>query len=114
MHLLVVANETVTGRALIDAVERHRGDDLRVTVIAPVSQPQRGYVVYEDTRRAAAGRRLDRTLSLLRDEGISAHRLVVESDPLTAVRDAPAQLQPSVDEIIPATHPQQKSGWLRK
>jgi hypothetical protein len=115
MHLLVVANETVTGRKLIEAVERRKdSSDLQVTVIAPVSQPQRGYVVYEDTRRAAAGRRLDRTLSLLRDEGISAHGLVVETDPVTAVRDALAQLEPPVDEIILATHPQQKSGWLRK
>jgi hypothetical protein len=115
MHLLVVANETVTGRKLIEAVERRkRTGDLQVTVLAPVSQPQHGYVVYRDTRRAAAGRRLDRTLALLRDGGISAHGLVVESDPVTAVRDALAQLDPSVDEIILATHPQQKSGWLRK
>jgi len=114
MHLLVVANETVTGRKLIEAVERHRGGDLRVTVIAPVNQPERGYVVYEDTRRAAAGRRLDRTVSMLRDEGIAAHGLVVETDPVTAVRDAIAQLEPPVDAIIVATHPQQKSGWLRK
>jgi hypothetical protein len=114
MHLLVVANETVTGRKLIQAVERHRGDDLRVTVICPVNQPQRGYVVYQDTRRAAAGRRLDRTVTMLRDEGIAAHGFVVESDPLTAVRDALAQLEPPVDEIIVATHPQQQSGWLRK
>src|SRR6476620_5960524 len=116
MHLLVIANETVTGRKLIEAVERRKGSssDLQVTVIAPVSQPKRGYVVYEDTRRAAAGRRLDRTLSMLRDEGISAHGLVVDSDPVTAVRDALAQLEPPVDEIILATHPQQKSSWLRK
>jgi hypothetical protein len=114
MHLLVVANETVTGRKLIQAVERHRGDDLRVTVICPVNQPQRGYVVYQDTRRAAAGRRLDRTVTMLRDEGIAAHGFVVESDPVTAVRDALAQLEPPVDEIIVATHPQQQSGWLRK
>jgi hypothetical protein len=105
----------VTGRKLIEAVEQRKGsDDFQVTVIAPVSQPQHGYVVYEDTRRAAAGRRLDRTLTMLRDEGISAHGLVVESDPVTAVRDALAQLEPPVDEIILATHPQQKSGWLRK
>jgi hypothetical protein len=114
MHLLVVANETVTGRKLIEAVERHRGEDLRVTVIAPVNQPQRGYVVYEDTRRAAAGRRLDRTVSMLREEGIAAHGLVVETDPVTAVRDALAQLEPPVDAIVVATHPQQKSGWLRR
>jgi hypothetical protein len=114
MHLLVVANETVTGRALIEAVERHRDGDLHVTVIAPVNQPERGYVVYEDTRRAAAGRRLDRTVSLLRDAGIAAHGLVVETDPVTALRDALAQLEPPVDAIMVATHPQQKSGWLRK
>jgi hypothetical protein len=114
MHLLVVANETVTGRTLIEAVERHRGEDLRVTVIAPVNQPERGYVVYEDTRRASAGRRLDRTVSMLREEGIAAHGLVVESDPVTAVRDALVQLEPPVDAIVVATHPQQKSGWLRK
>ena len=115
MHLLVVANETVTGRKLIEAVERRKeAGDLQVTVLAPVSQPTRGYVVYEDTRRAAAGRRLDGTLTLLRDAGIPAHGFVVESDPVTAVRDALAQLEPPVDEIILATHPHQKSGWLRK
>jgi hypothetical protein len=114
MHLLVVANETVTGRKLIEAVERHRDDDLRVTVIAPVNQPEHGYVVYQDTRRSAAGRRLDRTLALLRGEGIPAHGLVVETDPVTAVRDALAQLEPPVDAILVATHPQQKSGWLRR
>jgi hypothetical protein len=114
MHLLVVANETVTGRALIEAVERHRDGDLRVTVICPVNQPESGYVVYEDTRRAAAGRRLDRTLAQLREAGIPAHGLVVETDPVTAVRDAITQLEPPVDAIIVATHPQQKSGWLRR
>src|SRR5881227_3627618 len=114
MHLLVVANETVTGRKLIEAVERHRGEDARVTVIAPVNQPQRGYVVYEDTRRAAAGRRLDRTLNMLRFEHALADGFVVESDPVTAVRDAIAQLEPPVDEIVVATHPVQKSGWLRR
>src|SRR3954462_15357565 len=114
MHLLVVANETVTGRKLIEAVEGHRGEDLRVTVIAPVNQPERGYVVYEDTRRAAAGRRLDRTVAMLRDEGIAAHGLVVESDPVTAVRDAPAQLEPAVDAIAVATRRQKTPAWLRK
>lgn len=115
MHLLVVANETVTGRKLIEAIERHMGEaELRVTVICPVSQPQRGYVVYQDTRRAAAGRRLDRTVSTLREEGIPADGFVVEADPVTAVRDAVAQLEPPVNGIIVATHPIEKSGWLRK
>ena len=114
MHLLVVANETVTGRKLIEAVERHRGEDLRVTVICPVNQPREGYVVYEDTRRASAGRRLDRTLEALRSEGIKATGYVVDADPVAAVRDALVQLEPRPDEIVVSTHPRQRSGWLRR
>jgi hypothetical protein len=116
VHLLVVANETVTGRSLIDAVERRRAqaEELRVTVLAPINPPARGYVVYHETRRSSAGRRLDRTLRLLRDEGIPADGYVVEADPVTAVRDALNQLEPPVDEIILATHPVTKSGWLRR
>ena len=54
--LLVVANETLTGDELIDAIRARAGDtDVLVSVIAPVSAPSEGYVVYEDTRRAAAG-----------------------------------------------------------
>jgi hypothetical protein len=115
-HVLVVANETVTGRGLIDAVKAKAVDpDVElVTVLAPVSQPSAGYVVYEDTRRAAAGRRLDRTLAALREAGIPAHGLVVESDPEDAVRDALAMLDPKPTEVILSTHPVEKSGWMRK
>jgi hypothetical protein len=114
-NVLVVANETVAGHSLIQALEKRAAEDeLRVTVICPVNQPQEGYVVYEDTRRAAAGRRLEKTLQLLRDEGISAHGLVVECDPVMAVRDAVAQLEPPPDEIIVSTHPPQSSAWQRR
>ena len=115
-HLLVVANETVTGSGLIDAVKRkadEQGVEL-VTVLAPVSTPDAGYVVYEDTRRAAAGRRLDRTLTQLREAGIPAHGLVLETDPESAVRDAFGMLDPAPTDVIVSTHPLQKSGWLRK
>jgi hypothetical protein len=112
-EILVVANETVAGRSLLDALLRRAGAGaIRVTVLCPVNHPREGYVVYEDTRRAAAGRRLDRTLELLHGEGISAHGLVVDADPVSAVKDAIAQLEP--DEIIVSTHPEQKSGWLRR
>jgi hypothetical protein len=112
-HLLVVANETVDAKALRDALKA-RGDDLRVTVVSPVNEPQRGYVVYSDSRRASAGRRLERALGHLREAGIPADGYVVEADPAAAVRDALAQLEPSVDEILVSTHPEEKSGWLRR
>jgi hypothetical protein len=114
-HVLVIANETVAGRSLIEAIERRRKDGpARVTVITPVNQPRQGYVVYEDTRRAAAGRRLEHTLEVLRAAGILASGLVVESEPVAATRDALAQLEPPADEVIVSTHPEQRSGWLRR
>lgn len=114
-HVLVVANETVAGRSLIEAIERRRKDGpVRVTVITPVNQPREGYVVYEDTRRAAAGRRLEHTLRALRSAGIPAAGMVVETDPVAATRDAIAQLEPPPDEVVVSTHPQQRSGWLRR
>jgi hypothetical protein len=115
-HLLVVANETVAGQALIDAVRQKAAEQNveLVTVLAPVNTPSAGYVVYEDTRRASAGRRLDRTLAALREAGIPAHGLVVEADPGDAVRDAFGMLDPKPTDVILSTHPVEKSGWLRK
>jgi hypothetical protein len=114
-HVLVIANETAASGSLIEKLkERAAEGDPLVTVIAPVSQPSEGYVVYEDTRRASAGRRLDKTLNLLRQEQIRANGLVVETDPVMAVKDALAQLEPPVTEIIVSTHPRERSGWLRR
>ena len=114
-HVLVIANETVAGQSLIEALERRSAEgELLVTVICPVNQPREGYVVYEDTRRASAGRRLDRTLEALRSEGIKATGYVVDADPVAAVRDALVQLDPRPDEIVVSTHPRQRSGWLRR
>ena len=112
-HVLVVANETVDAVTLRDALAA-RGDDLTVTVVAPINQPPRGYVVYSDTRRASARRRLDRALGHLREAGVSADGYVVEADPAAAVRDALATLEPPVDEILVSTHEAAKSGWMRR
>ena len=114
-HVLVVANETVAGKSLIDAIEqRAQAGHARVTVICPVSSPRSGYVVYEDTRRASARRRLDKTLELLRAHGVSADGFVVDADPVDVVRDAFSQLVPPPDAVIVSTHPAASSGWLRR
>ena len=114
-HVLVVANETVAGKSLIDALDRRAKDGpLRVTVLAPVTPPRDGYLVYETTRRTSARRRLDKTLDLLREHGIPADGFVVESDPVEAVRDAFNQLEPPPDEIVVSTHPEERSGWMRR
>jgi hypothetical protein len=111
--IVVIANETAASRSLADLLEeKAKGQDVYVLVVAPINQPRQGYVVYYDTRRAAARRRLDKTLDLLRKHGIPAEGVVVEADPVSALRDAIDQIQP--DEVIVSTHPVQKSGWLRR
>jgi hypothetical protein len=113
-HILVIANETAASQTLLDAVRGAVAENDRVTVVAPVNEPSQGYVVYDDTRRAAAGRRLDSVLKALRAGGVAAQGLVVETGPVQAVKDAIAQLEPSVDEIVVSTHGAERSGWLRR
>ena len=111
----MIANETAASPTLLDAMRGEAaGAADRVTVIAPVNEPSQGYVVYEDTRRASAGRRLDRTLKSLREDGITAQGFVVETGPVQAAKDALAQLEPAIDEIIVSTHGAERSGWMRR
>jgi hypothetical protein len=114
-HLLVIANETAASETLLDAVRGEAGGSGdRVTVVAPVNEPSQGLVVYEDTRRAAAGRRLEHVLKALREGGIAAQGFVVETGPVQAAKDALAQLEPRVDAIVVSTHGAERSGWLRR
>jgi hypothetical protein len=111
--VLVVANETLVGDELVDSLRtRAEHGPVRVAVVAPVNPPREGYVVYRDSRRASASRRLDRVLAWLRLAGIPAHGAVYDDDPLTAVKDVLAS--EDIDEIVVCTHPETRSGWLRK
>jgi phosphopantetheine adenylyltransferase len=113
ISVLVVANETLVGDELVDTLRRRaEHGPVRVAVVVPVTQPREGYVVYRDTRRAAASRRLDRVLAYLRLAGIPAHGGVYDDDPLAAVKDVLASEE--IDEVVVCTHPATKSGWLRR
>ncbi|MEX2194511.1 MAG: hypothetical protein WD844_04420 [Thermoleophilaceae bacterium] len=112
-RILVVANETVGGRALIDAVRKHaESGPVSVRVICPQNQPNHGYVVYDESIRAAAENRLRLTLAQLREAGIDAEGEVMDPDPYSAITDALAEN--GYDEVIISTHPETRSGWLRR
>jgi hypothetical protein len=111
--VLVVANETLVGDELVETLRRRaERAPIRVAVVAPITPPREGYVVYRDSRRAAAGRRLNRVLGVLRGAGIPAHGGVFDDEPLAAVKDVLGSEH--VDEIVVCTHPETRSGWLRK
>ena len=111
--ILVVANETVGGQAVIDAVRRHaEKGEVEVTVICPQNQPRHGYVVYDEGVRAAAENRLKTTLAQLNEAGIHAEGDLMDPDPYAATMDAVAEYEPDV--IIISTHPETRSGWMRR
>jgi hypothetical protein len=117
-RILVVANETVGGRALIDSVRKHaeaahaQGRPFEVLVVAPQNQPKHGYVVYDESVRSAAESRLRITVEQLRQVGIEARGEIMDPDPYNATMDALGGFK--ADEIIISTHPGARSGWLRR
>jgi hypothetical protein len=112
-HVLVVANETVGGEKLFEALERRAAQGpIRCTVICPQNRPKRGFVIYDDSARSAARIRLDLTLERLRKLGIEAEGELMDPDPYMAVTDALREY--GADEIIISTLPYARSGWLRR
>ena len=118
LRILVVANETVGGRALIDTVRRHgeqaheQGRPFSVTVVSPQTQPKHGYMIYDESVRKAAENRLQSTIEQLRAIGVEAQGEVMDPDPFNATMDALEHF--GADEIIISTYPGQRSGWLRR
>ncbi len=112
-NVLVVANDTHGGYSLIEAIrERNEQGDASFVVIAPQNKPQSGLVIYDEAVRDAAQHRVEATLSSLRGLGIEARGDVMDPDPFNATLDAVREY--GIDEIIISTHPETRSGWLRR
>ena len=113
-RILVIANETVGGRALRDLVlEKSVSQPTEVLVICPaLNAPLKHWVSDEDQARAAAQKRLDDSLSRLGDVAIIARGQVGDSDPLQAIEDGIRTFYP--DELIISTHPEGRSNWLER
>lgn len=112
-RVLVVANETHGGRNLVDAIRaRHEAGDAEFVVIAPQNRPHSGYVIYDEAVRDAARSRVDATIGALREHEIVAVGDVMDPDPYSATLDAVREYR--IDEIIISTHPETRSGWMRR
>jgi hypothetical protein len=113
-RILVVANETVVGRRLREAIKsaaaHHRAN---VLVVSPaLNTPLKHWTSDEDKARAAAEERLRRSVAELERLGISARGEVGDADPVQAIEDALRTF--GADEIIISTHPEGRSNWLER
>jgi hypothetical protein len=111
--ILVVANETLGGRQLIEAVRsRAAKRDVRFVLCVPQNRPRAGLVIYDDAVHDAAQARVDLAVGFVRSEGMEALGEVGDPDPYTATIDAVREYKPT--EIIISTYPETRSGWLRR
>jgi hypothetical protein len=113
--ILVIANETIGGAALFDAVKARveaAGGDARVVACVPRGTPKHGNVIYDEAVHQAAQVRIDLARQVMREAGIDAIGEVGDRDPYTAAMDAVREYHP--DEIIISTYPATSSGWLRR
>jgi hypothetical protein len=113
-RILVVANETVGGRKLLDTLrERAEGVREEVLVVVPaLNSPLRHWASDEDPARAEAQKRLEESLARLREASVNARGEVGDAEPLQALEDALRTFAP--DEIVISTHPEGRSHWLEK
>jgi GABA permease len=113
-RVLVVANETVGAEELL--AEIRRIEDRRTStffVLAPAVSEHHGLGTWnQEGAITHAQERLDRTLGVLRSEGLDATGHVGDMVPLAAIEDALVTFP--ADMIVISTHPIERSRWLKK
>jgi GABA permease len=113
-RVLVVANETVEAEELLAELRRIEDEHSSTfLVVAPAVAAEHGLGTWSQAGAIeAAQERLDRTLGVLRSEGLDCDGWVGDMVPFAAVRDALDRFDAT--QIVISTHPISRSGWLRK
>ncbi|MDX6601422.1 MAG: permease [Solirubrobacterales bacterium] len=112
-RLLVVANETVQGEALLDEIrERCRDRQCEIRVVTPALASSRASHWASDVDEAIelARQRMELSLIAIKQLGLKAKGEIGDSDPNVAIEDALRVF--AADEIVISTHPPERSRWL--
>jgi hypothetical protein len=115
-RILVLANETVGGRALLNEIQnRCKGRNTEILVVVPALTSSRLEHWASDVDQALdeAGERLDASLATMAQAGLRAHGHVGDHhEPNAALEDALRDFP--ADEVVISTHPPEKSRWLER
>jgi hypothetical protein len=112
-RLLVIANETVQGEALLEEIRgRCRDRRCEVMVVTPAVASSRASHWASDIDEAIelARQRMELSLIEIKQLGLKARGEIGDSDPNVAIEDA-LRVFPA-DEILISTHPPDRSRWL--
>jgi GABA permease len=117
-RVLVLANETVEGRELLDELRSiDQAGKAKYFVCVPANPIDTGQALHEgaafvwQATTQAAQARLDRTLEILRAENLEADGALGDYRPLRALADQVARFNP--DRLVICTLPEDRSAWLR-
>jgi hypothetical protein len=115
-RVLVLANETVGGRALLEEIRnRCKGRDTEILVVVPAltSSPLEHWASDVDQALDEARERLDASLGAMERSGLRARGHVGDHhEPNASLEDALRDFP--ADEVIISTHPPAKSRWLER
>jgi GABA permease len=114
-RVLVVANETVGGEALIEEIRaRCRERDCEILVVTPALAASRASHWTSDVDEAIelARQRMELSLIAIGELGLKAKGEIGDSDPNVAIEDALRVF--AADEIVISTHPPERSRWLER
>jgi GABA permease len=113
-RVLVVANETVGGQALLSELrERCAGRESEILVVVPAltASALEHWSSDVDGAIAEAQKRLDASLAAMDGAGLRARGQVGDhQDPDASIEDALREF--AADELVISTHPPEKSRWL--
>jgi GABA permease len=112
-RVLVVANETVGGEALLEEIRgRCRNRDCEILVVTPALAGSRAAHWTSDIDEAIelARQRMELSLIAIDQLGLKARGEIGDSEPNVAIEDA-LRVFPA-DEIVISTHPRHRSRWL--
>jgi hypothetical protein len=111
MRILVVANKTLGGSAVLAEVKRRLDDGpCEIHLLVPATPPSGGFTWTEEDAHAEADQRLAAGLDRFRALGCEVTGEVGDSRPLDAILDTLRHRE--VDEIIISTLPVGVSRWL--
>lgn len=115
-RILVLANETVGGRALLAEIQNRckgRNSEILVVVPALTSSPLEHWASDVDQALDEARARLDDSLAAMDRLGLRARGHVGDHhEPNASLEDALRDFP--ADEVIISTHPPQRSRWLER
>lgn len=112
-HLLVIANETLSGDELREQILAVDGERTEIDILAPVLTSQLHYGVSDIDRELELARtRLEHSLAWAREQGIVARGEVGDPSPTTAIEDELRDF--GADEVIVVTHSRERETWQER